>query len=333
MPKIVIAPDKFKFSLTARQASNAIALGIGSKVKKKLIPLSDGGDGMLEVLIARPNMISTVTGPYGNTVRAKWHFSKGEAVIESAKVCGLQLVYDNGLKDPLNATTKGVGEVIKQAIDMGAYRIIVGIGGTATTDGGYAMITELDEHYRNLGVDVVALCDVRTKFLKAAQEFGPQKGASKNEVELLNRRLRALLKQYQEKYGINVDILRSGAGGGLAGGLYAFFGAELVDGAAYISQRKNLESELLGADLVITGEGRLDSHSFQGKVVGHVVKLANEMGVPVAVIAGSVSEGLTWDKDEFIFFSLSDHFGAERALNQAKFCLAEASKMLVEIFL
>ena len=333
MPKVVIAPDKFKFSLSAKDVAISIAKGIPHKLTKELIPLSDGGDGMLESLVKRPNMSSLVTDAFGNLVQASWHFSDGEAIIESAKICGLEVSSKQlGSFDPVNATTKGLGELINKVIEMGAHKLTIGIGGTATTDGGYGMISALNPRYRNKSIDVVALCDVKTKFLDAAVMFGPQKGASPKQVELLTRRLEFLVQKYEEEYKVNVNLPRSGAGGGLAGGLLAFFGAELVDGAPYIGQMKNLEQALADADLVITGEGKLDDSSFSGKVVGYVLETASHLGLNCAIIAGQVDSESELNGYKNNVFSLADYFGLEAALSNTKGCLVELGRMIAQVF-
>jgi glycerate kinase len=192
------------------------------------------------------------------------------------------------VKDPLRASTRGTGELIAAAIRAGARRVIVGVGGSATTDGGLAAIEALGW---SLGaVPVTVACDVTTPFLDAATVFAPQKGASDAQVALLTRRLASLADQYEQRTGVDVrTVPGAGAAGGLAGGLAAL-GAELEPGFDVVAGAAGLDRALEDVDLVVTGEGRLDATSFAGKVVGGVLEWATDAGVDhVAVIAGQVT--------------------------------------------
>jgi glycerate kinase len=214
-----------------------------------------------------------------------------------------------------------VGELIDEAVDAGATTIIIGVGGSATTDGGLGALDALGSAARVKGVDIIVACDVRTRFTDAATVFGPQKGASPAQVTLLTGRLRALVGSYRERFGVDVEHLdRAGAAGGLAGGLAAV-GARLVDGFDVVAEQLRLEDALSTADLVITGEGFIDNESFEGKVVGGVADLAAGLGVPLFAVAGQVFDDAQHRID---MISLADRFGLERALEDPTSCVAEA---------
>jgi glycerate kinase len=189
----------------------------------------------------------------------------------------------------LRASTRGTGELIAAAIRAGARRVIVGVGGSATTDGGLAALEALGWSFG--AVPVTVACDVTTPFLDAAKVFAPQKGATDAQVSLLTRRLASLAEQYEQRTGVDVRTLPgAGAAGGLAGGLAAI-GAEIEPGFDVVANAVGLDGALEGVDLVVTGEGRLDATSFAGKVVGGVLEWAADAGTPhVAVIAGQVTD-------------------------------------------
>ena len=192
--------------------------------------------------------------------------------------------------DPISATTVGTGQLIAIAIERGARNILVGAGGSATTDGGLGALEALTPLQRLREVSITVACDVETRFVEAAEIFGPQKGASPSQVRFLKRRLERTAQMYLEDRGVDVlDMDMAGAAGGLAGGL-ASVGALLVKGFNAVSE----EVELLDlmADLVITGEGHVDGSSFEGKVVGGVLDLADEAATPAIVIAGDFFENL-----------------------------------------
>ena len=164
----------------------------------------------------------------------------------------------------------------------------MGVGGSATTDGGWGAVQALHPVQRLRGVELVVACDVRTRFVDAATVFGPQKGAGEAAVALLQRRLERLVQVYRDEYGVDVsDLEGAGAAGGLAGGLAAI-GAELIDGFSVVADACDLDDQIEGADLVITGEGRLDRSSFDGKVVGGVAEIAADFATPVAAVVGVV---------------------------------------------
>lgn len=290
--------------------------------------MADGGEGTLDAL-GGPNRITTVSGPLGAPVEAPWRLDGHTAVIEMAAASGLDLLGGADHNDPIAASTVGTGELIAAALDVGATRIIVGVGGSATTDGGLAALRALHPLARLRGVELIVACDVRTRFVDAAEVFASQKGASDAQVMLLRRRLERLAQVYLGEHGVDVTELEgSGAAGGLAGGLAAV-GARLVPGFDLVADEVDLYDHLEGADLVITAEGFLDAQSFQGKVVGGVAALAAHADVPVLVIAGQVFDDAA-DRIEVV--SLVGRFGEERARSDTITCIQEAAASALRSF-
>lgn len=284
-------PDKFRGSLRAPAAAAAIAEGLGATGWDAVaLPLADGGEGTLEVLVAaRGGGIrrQRVTGPLGDPVEAAWgRLPDGTGVVEMAEASGYART--GGRNDPLRATTRGTGELIRAARAAGCRRILVGVGGSATTDGGLGALEALG--WSLGGAQVTVACDVRTTFVDAARVFGPQKGATPAQVELLTRRLERLADLYETRTGVRVrDLPGSGAAGGLAGGLAAI-GARLEAGFDVVADAVGLPDAIENAELVVTGEGRLDPSSFAGKVVGEVLERARAVRVPhVGVVAGEIT--------------------------------------------
>ncbi|HKA82416.1 MAG TPA: glycerate kinase [Acidimicrobiales bacterium] len=319
--RVVAAPDKLRGTATARDVAAAVgraAAVVGWECDQ--LPLADGGEGTLEVL-GGPNRATTVTGPLGDPVRAEWRLDGRTAVIEMAGASGLGLVGGPDGNDPVAASTVGTGELIGTAVDSGARRVLVGLGGSATTDGGLGALRALYPLHRLGGVELVALCDVRTRFVDAAGVFAPQKGASPAQVELLRRRLDRLADVYRADYGVDVRGLDgSGAAGGLGGGL-AVAGASLVPGFDAVADELDLHDLLDGADLVITAEGFLDRQSFEGKVIGGVVGLAAPLGVPCVAIVGEVVDDLDPPDKPLEVVSLVERFGRERARHDTLACI------------
>jgi glycerate 2-kinase len=238
-----------------------------------------------------------------------------------ARASGLALAGGPEGNDPVAASTAGTGELIAAAIEAGATRVIVGVGGSATTDGGLAALRALPLG-RLRGVDLVVACDVRTRFVDAAEVFASQKGATPAQVELLRRRLERLAQLYATEHGVDVaDLPGSGAAGGLAGGL-AVAGARLVSGFDLVADEVDLDERVDGADLVVTAEGFLDAQSFEGKVVGGVVGLAGSLGVPVVALVGEVFDDAA---DRVRAVSLVERFGERRALTETLACVEEAA--------
>lgn len=325
--QILICPDKYRGTATAAAAAQAISDGFPESVSDTvLIPLADGGEGTLDAL-GGANRVSQVTGPLGDVVSARWRIARGQAVIEMAEASGLLLAGGPNGNDPLSATTSGTGELISEAKASGARRIIIGVGGSASTDGGLGAIRAMEPLVRFGGVDLLVACDVETKFLDAPAVFGPQKGASSLQIQLLERRLQRLSEIYIEEYGIDVTgMQRSGAAGGLAGGLAAV-GADLLRGFDLIAEELTLEEAIASADLVITGEGRLDSESFNGKVIGGVASLAERYQVPVIAVVGSYDID-TAVPDGMKVISLVESFGEELAHRETTRCLRDAGRKI-----
>jgi glycerate kinase len=313
-PTVLAAPDKFRGSLTAAEVARALADGAqAAGFECRELPLADGGEGTLEAL-GGANRAAVVTGPLGEPVEAGWRLDGGTAVIEAARAAGLSLAGGADANDPVGASTRGVGELIAAALAAGAERVIVAVGGSATTDGGLGAAEALG--WAPFPVPVQVACDVQTPFLDAAEVFAPQKGASSEQVRLLADRLAALA----ERYGPDViGLPGSGAAGGLAGGLAAL-GAELVPGFDLVAAQAGLEEALQAAGLVLTGEGRLDSTSFAGKVVGGVLAASTRLGIEAAVVAGEIEDGLSLPAPAF---SLVERYGQGRAWAEPAACIAE----------
>ena len=282
--------DKFRGTLSAAEACAAAADACwDAGVDAVEVPMSDGGEGLLDVL-GGPNRTTRVTGPNGQPVEAAWRLDHHTAVIEMARASGLLLVGGADGNDPMLATTAGTGELIRRAADEGARHVIVGLGGSATTDGGLGALDALGHVERWRGIQLDVAVDVRTRFVDAAPLFAPQKGASPAQVGLLRARLEQLAVRYRDEYGIDVSELEgAGAAGGLAGGLAAI-GGRIISGFELVADLTELPERLVDADLVVTGEGHLDDQSLDGKVVGGVLDLAEEAGVPVAVIVGATDD-------------------------------------------
>jgi glycerate kinase len=237
-----------------------------------------------------------------------------------AQASGLEVVGGPEGNDAVAASTYGTGELLAAAIERGAKEVIVGVGGSATTDGGLGALRALEPLQRLRGVEIRVACDVRLTFVDAAEVFGPQKGASPAQVELLRRRLERLAQVYLEEHGVDVrDLEGSGAAGGLAGGLAAV-GASLESGFDLIADTLDLDERMEGCDLVVTGEGFVDEQSFDGKVVGGVVAMAAELGVPVLVVAGEVMDPMP---DDVLAVSLTERFGGERSRLEPLACIEE----------
>lgn len=283
--------------------------------------MADGGEGTLDAL-GGPNRETLVTGPLGDPVTASWRLNGSEAFIEMARASGLMIAGGPEGNDPIAASTTGTGELIAEAVDAGARRVVVGMGGSATTDGGFGALRAMYPLQRFRGVELIAACDVRTTFLDAAEVFAPQKGASPAQVELLRRRLERLAQLYEDEYGVDVRTMaRTGAAGGLAGGLAAV-GARLVDGFEFVAEKLSLYDHIAEADLVVTGEGFLDAQSFEGKVVGGVAELAAAAGVPVLAVVGDIYDGADKRLDAgFEAVSLVRTYGADRPFADPVGCI------------
>ena len=345
-PLVLAAPDAFKGTAAAAEVAGAVAAAaVDAGWVCDECPLSDGGEGFATVISAagtRPGgsggpahrahgghwVETAVTGPIGGRVVARWYLDGAQAVIESATASGLPLAGGAAGNDPVAATTRGTGELIVAAIGAGARRILVGVGGSATTDGGLGAVEAIDAAGGLQGVDVVVACDVQTLFVDAAEIFGPQKGATPDQVVVLRRRLEALAHRYRAERGVEVSSMASaGAAGGLAGGL-AVLGARLAPGFDVVADAVSLADRLRRADVVVTGEGRLDASSWSGKVVGGVAAMARVAGVPVLVVAGAVGPG--GSRHDLDLVDLTTRCGPENALADPVGCVRAAVRETLE---
>lgn len=323
--RIVVAPDKFKGTLSAAACADAIAAPLRAAGHDVVVrPMADGGEGTLDAL-GGANRRTTVSGPLGDPVEAGWRLSGRRAVIEMARASGLELVGGAEGNDAVGASTHGTGELLAAVLDAGATDIVVGVGGSATTDGGYGALEALYPLHRLRGVRLTVACDVHTRFVDAARTFAPQKGATSTQVRLLERRLERLVQVYRDEYGVDVSELDGGgAAGGLAGAL-ACVGAELVSGFDLVAERLELDSDVESADLVVTGEGFLDEESFSGKVVGGMVDMARHFRVPVVAVVGECFDGM---EERVPTVSLVERFGRAKALADPASLIAEVAPEL-----
>lgn len=323
MPHVVVAPDKFRGTATAAEVAAAMAhAATQAGWTVDIAPVSDGGEGFCAALGSGRRRNITVSGPLRQPVEAAWFdLGDGIAALEAAMACGLTLAGGPEHNDPLRSTTAGVGQLIAAAVKDGARHILVGVGGSATTDGGWGALETLEPHSRLRGVEITVACDVRTRFTEAAEVFAPQKGASPAQVVLLTRRLERLAQVYRDDFGVDVQALTgSGAAGGLAGGLAAL-GATLTGGFDVVAEHIDLAGRIEGADLVMTGEGFVDAESFDGKVVGGVAELAAETRVPLLIVAGDADPDLEPRTDPM--HTLVAEVGHERAMHDTLAAIEE----------
>jgi glycerate kinase len=327
--RVVVAPNAFKGSLSAAQAADAMCAGIRRvmpDVEVQPIPVAHGGDGLLSALqqpLAAERRVQRVTGPLGGAVDAPFLYSASRqlAVIEFATAAGLALLNPDRL-DALHASSEGVGELIKAALDLGAKHIVLGIGGSASSDAGTGLATALgmrfldahdrpltgnganlreiqridrsalDERLRSVTLEVA--CDVDNPLLGrhgAARVYAPQKGATPDQVAELERGLANLAAVIERDFGLKIaEWPGGGAAGGVGAGLKAFFDAELKPGAQLVLELLQVETAIASADLVLTGEGRLDYQTRFGKAPGAVAALAGRHGVPCIAVAGTLDD-------------------------------------------
>ncbi len=328
MRSVLLAFDKFRGTadngeLTAAAASAAERLGWTAKS----VSLADGGEGSLNAL-GGPNRTAEVTDPLGRKVEAGWRLEGKNAFIEMSAASGLALVGGAERNQPLEASTVGTGQLIANAIEVGARDIYVFLGGSATTDGGLGALRAMPPPARLKEVNLVVACDVETLFADAASEFGPQKGASAAQVKMLSRRLERLQQIYFDDYGVDLrQRPGGGAAGGLAGGLMAV-GAETVAGFELLADHVGLDQLLPDVDFCITGEGKLDHTSFQGKVVGGVHRWARDLGVPTAAIVGVVADDLE-PPSGLVVRSLTDEYGPEAAVGDTLRLVEELAELVL----
>jgi glycerate kinase len=363
--RVLVAPDKFRGTLTAPEAAAAIAAGwqrARPLDEVSQLPLADGGEGTLEALVAAlagERRALTVTGPLGEPVEAAFGLARTDggliALVEMATASGLELVPE-GRRDPRVTTTRGTGELILEAARAGAERIIVTIGGSATNDGGAGMaqalgvrlldaagreigpggaaVLELDridasglaEEVR--GVEFLVASDVDNPLFGpqgAAAVYGPQKGASPEDVELLDRAMRHFAEVVRRDLGVDVaNRPGAGAAGGIGAGLMAFLRADVRPGAALVMEAVGFRERIQGADLVITGEGKLDEQSLRGKTPAAVIEVSAEAGVPAVIVCGQA----TIEVEGVVVESLAARVGLDRAMADTEAALEELAESL-----
>ena len=373
--RVVIAPDKFRGSLTATEAAQAVAAGVRRACPSALIdlaPMADGGEGTVEALVeAIGGTIQTalVTGPLGGLLQADFGLlgNNRSAVVAMSAASGLSLI-PVADRDPTRTTTRGTGELILAALASGVDHLIVGIGGSATNDGGAGMAQAvgfrlLDRDGRELPsgggalgqldrivsaavdprvyqVRIEVACDVTNPLCGpdgASSVFGPQKGANPDQVRRLDANLRHFATIIQRDLGVAIlDLAGGGAAGGLGAGLVAFAGATLRSGIDLVIDAVGLRDRLQGADLCFSGEGSLDASTASGKTVVGVAGLARSLGVPTIVLAGTVGPGAEaiLDQGATAFFSICPGpIKLEEAIDRADSLLATAAEQATRVFL
>jgi len=358
--RVLVAPDKFKGTLTAEQAAEVIAGGWergDPAARVEVVPMADGGEGTLDALVAAlggERFAQEVSGPLGDPVRAEFAMVPGEGgelgVVEMARASGLELI-SPARRDPKRTTTRGTGELILAACRGGADRVMVCIGGSATNDGGAGMAQAVGVRLLDArGVDIdpggAALLDLATIDMSAMDRsvraagfvvasdvdnplvgphgasavYGPQKGASPEDVALLDTALGQLAVVIHRDLGLDIrDVPGAGAAGGLGGGLIAFLGARLRPGVDVIIEAVRLRERMEKADLVVTGEGMFDEQSFHGKAPAGVLRVAAEFGVPAVVLCGQKRANPPGVR----VFALADRFGVEPAMDRTRMLLQD----------
>ncbi len=325
MKKILLAFDKFKYTLTAEQVTAAVRKGITSVRNDLLIhriPVADGGEGTADILsrFFKCKKINTeVNNPLFRKISVQYYYSSDNqtAVIDISEASGLFLLKEKE-RNPLLTSTYGTGEMILDAVKKGAKKIILGLGGSATTDAGtgaagalgYKFLTKSGEVINPLGknlinisyiddtevvfpfdnIEIIALYDVENVLYGksgAAFTYSEQKGANQDDLKILDAGLRNIAKIIKQKYGKDVSkLIGGGAAGGFGAGAFAFLRAELQSGSDTLLRLADFESKIKDTDLIITGEGKFDIQSFQGKITGKIIEKAEEYNIPVAVICG-----------------------------------------------
>lgn len=364
---ILIAPNAFKGSLTASEVASSIKKGIHQSTLDLDVvecPVADGGDGTLEVLVENTGgetITVDVHDPLNRPIEAKYGLlgDGSTAVVEMARASGLALL-ESQERQPLETTTRGTGELIRDAIDKGCTEIIVGIGGSATVDGGTGMARELGYQFLNeqgeevpLGggsvdqirriekgpyaekleeVDILCACDVTNPLTGergAANVYAPQKGASEEEVQVLERNLQHLEQLLAGELEEDVSRLEGGgAAGGLGAGLYAFCGATMKPGVDVVFSHLGLDEAVKNAQLVISGEGELDRSSLEGKATVEVARLAQAHNVPCILLCGSVKLRDAEDLQRARNAGITSWFSTRSDTLSIKECMTQAEALL-----
>jgi glycerate kinase len=351
--RVLVAPDKFKGTLTAEQAAQAIARGWergDASAAVEVVPMADGGEGTLEALVAAlggERLTQDVSGPLGDPVRAEFAVVGSDegtlGVVEMARASGLGLI-SPGRRDPKRTSTRGTGELILAACRRGVRRVLVCVGGSATNDAGAGMaqavgirlldrrgvdlppggaallelaaidLSGLDRSVR--GAEFVVATDVDNPLVGpqgASAVYGPQKGASPEDVALLDAALGHFAAVVHRDLGLDLRAAPgAGAAGGLAGGLMAFLGARLRPGVDVVIESVGLRDRMEKADLVVTGEGMFDEQSLHGKAPAGVLRAAEEFRLPAVVLCGQRRV----DPPSARIFALADRFGLEEAMER-----------------
>ena len=287
---VLVAPDSFKGTFRAAEVAGAIGRGLerAGLMPPDLCPVADGGEGTMDALLPRLGgdvAAAAAHDPLGRELRGGFGLVEdgGTAIVETATASGLNLVPE-GERDAWAASTYGTGELIAAAAQTGAAVIIVAVGGSATSDGGAGALEAIAEAGGLGGARLVVLCDVRTPFEDAPKVFGPQKGADAEMVRRLEQRLAALAAGWpRDPRGVPM----TGCAGGLSGGLWAVHGATLEPGAPWVLDALDFDARMRASRAVITGEGKLDEQTLQGKLVGEIGTRARQSGVPLHAIVGT----------------------------------------------
>ncbi len=371
--KIIVAPDSFKGSLSAQGVCEAVKAGIltvCNDAEVISVPIADGGEGMLEVILQSIDAdvyTLEVCGPYGKKTTAKYAITKdGTAIIEMAQAAGLTLASDEE-KNPQISTTKGVGEMIKDALDKGAKKMVIGLGGSATNDGGVGAAAELgviflDESGSSLqatginmaklkqidftqidkrleNVEILMACDVQNPLcgeIGATYIYGPQKGVKPDNLPVLDAALKNLADVVYKCTGNDYESHKgAGAAGGLGYGILAFMGGKFSSGIETVLDICDFDEKLSGAQLVITGEGKIDGQSAFGKVLYGIGHRAMAKNVPVIALGGAVDS----EADELIKHGISAMFAIETgpvsldtAMEKAPIYIEETAKNIMRVF-
>lgn len=287
----LVAPDSFKGTMSSAEVADAMAAGVSEAGFPALrMPLADGGEGTTRILgsaLGGAFCSAEVSDPLGRPIAAEYcRLPEGQAVVEVAAASGLTLIRESE-RDPLATSTRGTGELIAAALREGASEVLLAAGGSATTDGGAGAVEALrDAGFGDTPPRIIVLCDVTTAWEDSPRIFGPQKGASPEQVEELETRLGELSREMPADPN---GVAMTGAAGGLAGGLWAWLGADLVPGAAAVLDLLDFDQALADASCVITGEGRIDSSTCEGKLVAEVAARARSAGLPCFGVAGEIA--------------------------------------------
>ncbi len=283
----LVAPDKFKGTFSAREVALAIGRGIGPAAALDICPVADGGEGTMEILLGALGGVAierAAHDPLGRGMLGALGLvdERALAIVEVASASGLRLLSPSEL-DPEAASTAGTGELIAAAVAEGARTVVVAAGGSATTDGGAGAIEAIEAAGGLRGAKLIVLADVRTPFERAAEVFGPQKGADAGAVERLSARLS---RQAETLPRDPTGVPMSGAAGGLSGGLWARYHASIVAGGAWVLDAVGFDERLRSARAVVTGEGRIDSTTLEGKALFEIAARCARAGVPAHAVVG-----------------------------------------------